>query len=443
MKPFREPEADTTTTTDEDDKKQQKQRWELKMKVPNDFDLEKSVCSHGLFMMSPNKWDPLSRTLSRPLRLPPDSSSTVHVTLSLPPPPSEHHLLVSVDAVHARPLSDLDRHSILAQVSRMLRISDYEDRAMRGFHEVHGAARERGFGRVFRSPTLFEDMVKCILLCNCQFLRTLSMSRALCELQLELSGNFLQCSTAKDFHPRTPPQRELKRKKIKSGKVVKKLASKFVENKSDSVIDINSDGHADGVPEQQQKKKPKTNVASSKEDMYSMCEDPVMGDFPTPQELATLNVKFLQKHCGLGYRAKRIVELAQSIVDGRLRLDELQGICNEAPSDYDKLTKQLMEIKGIGAFTCANILMCMGFYQKIPADTETVRHLKQVHKKQCTILTVKKDVEEIYGQYAPFQFLAYWMEIWDDYEKRFGKLSEMHPSNYRLITASNMRSRIL
>jgi hypothetical protein len=30
------------------------------------FQLEKAVCSHGLFMMAPNQWDPLSKTLLRP-----------------------------------------------------------------------------------------------------------------------------------------------------------------------------------------------------------------------------------------------------------------------------------------------------------------------------------------------------------------------------------------
>ena len=33
------------------------------------FRLEKAVCSHGLFMMAPNYWDPFSNTLTRPLRL--------------------------------------------------------------------------------------------------------------------------------------------------------------------------------------------------------------------------------------------------------------------------------------------------------------------------------------------------------------------------------------
>ncbi|GFP89362.1 DNA ligase 1 [Phtheirospermum japonicum] len=46
------------------------------------------------------------------------------------------------------------------------------------------------------------------------------------------------------------------------------------------------------------------------------------------------------------------------------------------------------------------------------SDSETIRHLKQVHAKRSTIQTVQGDIEEIYGKYAPFQFLAYWSEMW-------------------------------
>ena len=31
-------------------------------------------------------------------------------------------------------------------------------------------------------------------------------------------------------------------------------------------------------------------------------------------------------------------------------------------------------------------------------------------------------------------------EVWDFYERRFGKMNEMPYSDYKLITASNMRS---
>lgn len=44
------------------------------------FNLEQAVCSHGLFMMPPNKWDPLSKTLTRPLHS--SSSSSLLVSIS-------------------------------------------------------------------------------------------------------------------------------------------------------------------------------------------------------------------------------------------------------------------------------------------------------------------------------------------------------------------------
>ncbi|KAL0348172.1 UNVERIFIED_CONTAM: hypothetical protein Sangu_1045000 [Sesamum angustifolium] len=59
------------------------------------FSLEKAVCSHGLFMMAPNRWDPHSKTLRRPLRLNPDGDETslmVHIS----------HPTHSADALHLR-----------------------------------------------------------------------------------------------------------------------------------------------------------------------------------------------------------------------------------------------------------------------------------------------------------------------------------------------------
>ncbi|XP_049387080.1 uncharacterized protein LOC125851342, partial [Solanum stenotomum] len=81
----------------------------------------------------------------------------------------------------------------------------------------------------------------------------------------------------------------------------------------------------------------------------------------------------------------------------------------------------------------------LSYSLQFPTDSETIRHLKQVHARTSTIQNVQRDVENIYGKYAPFQFLAYWLEVWHFYEERFGKLSEMPHSAYKLITAANMR----
>lgn len=52
--------------------------------VGANFNLENAVCSHGLFMMAPNKWDPHSKTLERPLRLGDYNSPSVNVQISHP-----------------------------------------------------------------------------------------------------------------------------------------------------------------------------------------------------------------------------------------------------------------------------------------------------------------------------------------------------------------------
>ncbi|KAM7473100.1 hypothetical protein LguiB_020343 [Lonicera macranthoides] len=71
----------------------------------------------------------------------------------------------------------------------------------------------------------------------------------------------------------------------------------------------------------------------------------------------------------------------------------------------------------------------------VPVDSETMRHLRQVrgieiHKKK----TDKAIVEQIYDKYAPFQCLAYWFELVEYYESKFGKLSELPRSSYSKIT---------
>jgi hypothetical protein len=41
---------------------------------------------------------------------------------------------------------------------------------------------------------------------------------------------------------------------------------------------------------------------------------------------------------------------------------------------------------------------------------------------------------QVYEPYAPYQFLVYWYEIRQSYEKIFGPLIEMDPANYAKAT---------
>ncbi|CAA6654052.1 unnamed protein product [Spirodela intermedia] len=401
---------------------------EVSMAVEDpDFDLERAVCSHGLFMMAPNRWDPTTRTFQRPLRLRCSSSSSSPFSSSSASPTRSPGLLSSASSSSERTLSPFPINS---PCWRMLRISEADDRAVREFHKVHRVAKERGFGRVFRSPSLFEDMVKCILLCNCQWSRTLSMARALCELQSELKGG----SVVKNLQPRTPQKKELRRKNSRQEKA--SSASSTCGTSENSGDDLHQ------YPKRQRfdssiNHKPRQLLGiTDAEEILSPLLLPEIGDFPSPEELAGLDENFLARRCALGYRAKRIRSLARAVVEKKIQLDELEETCDVSdPSSYEQLNEKLSCLDGFGPFTCANVLMCMGFYHKIPSDSETIRHLRQL----CTIRMVDKHVDDIYGEFAPFQFLAYWSELWNFYEQMFGKTSEMAQSDYQLITASNMK----
>lgn len=100
------------------------------------------------------------------------------------------------------------------------------------------------------------------------------------------------------------------------------------------------------------------------------------GNFPSPKELASMNEKTLNQHCNLGYRASHILRLAQKIESGQIKLRAFEEGYDLLSTD--KLYRKLLKIKGFGPFACANIMMCIGFYQKIPVDTETIKHLKEV-----------------------------------------------------------------
>ncbi|CAA2980371.1 DNA glycosylase [Olea europaea subsp. europaea] len=72
---------------------------------------------------------------------------------------------------------------------------------------------------------------------------------------------------------------------------------------------------------------------------FSSCTK--IGNFPSPRELATRNEELLANRCHLGYRAGRILKLAREIVEGRIRLRELEDVVGTLSlSEYNKLAER-------------------------------------------------------------------------------------------------------
>ena len=212
------------------------------------------------------------------------------------------------------------------------------------------------------------------------------MARALCELQLEpqpqsssllfvadsaaaaASTNFNTPKSDKDhFIPNTPIPQE------------SKVSTNFTNSgsiKADCVP-------ADIVCDDDDYSCLNCKTCQAADEPHNIASDyDTIGNFPSPTELANLDEGFLASRCNLGYRASCILKLARDIVEGRIQLTQLEeaskGASFAKTSNYDKLAKQLKEIDGFGTFTCANVLMCMGYYHVIPTDSETIRHLRKV-----------------------------------------------------------------
>ena len=61
-------------------------------------------------------------------------------------------------------------------------------------------------------------------------------------------------------------------------------------------------------------------------------------------------------------------------------------------------------------------------------------HCMQAGVVYCQVLLPMTHVVQVYEQYAPYQFLAYWYELRRSYDILFGSLIEMDPADYGRAT---------
>lgn len=285
----------------------------IRMTLPRGFDLPKAVCSYGYYLLAPNRWEPATQTLHRPLHA--GGDKIVQSAITQRANRLDIHCNVELDR--------LDRKLLRRQVARMLRVP--EDLAQ--WHKIHPVARRAGFGRLFRSPTLFEDVIKTITGCNVTWPNTMRMNALLCQ-------------------------------------------------------------------------------------------EVGQGAFPTPHQLAQVRSDWLQRRCKVGYRAKRIVLFARQVAQGQWDLDWFENPRQPSQEIYDRFR----QIYGIGDYAASNLCHLVGRYDRVAIDSETYRHFRQQHG--ITASNADKNIDarirDHFEAFAPYQFLAYWFELWQGYQARFG-----------------------
>jgi len=143
-------------------------------------DLWRTLSSHGVADLPPNALDEESRTLETTLPLPRGRARTVRVVAGRP----------GFARVEGENIGARDAVVLADAVRHMLRL----DADLSVFYDVARADAELswaadGAGRMLRSPTVFEDVVKTICTTNCAWSATVRMARALVsELGIEAPG---------------------------------------------------------------------------------------------------------------------------------------------------------------------------------------------------------------------------------------------------------------
>jgi 3-methyladenine DNA glycosylase/8-oxoguanine DNA glycosylase len=134
--------------------------------------------------------------------------------------------------------------------------------------------------------------------------------------------------------------------------------------------------------------------------------DPTRRAFPTSDQLAATDAETLRSGARLGYRAPYVLELARSVASGALDLESLKT----AGLPTVQLRKQLLAIKGVGAYAMANLLMLLGRYDFIPVDSWALKMVS--HEWHGGEPVGRAEVEAAFERWGEWKGLAYWFWDW-------------------------------
>lgn len=167
------------------------------IKPPADYSLVRDACSYGYFLLAPNRWNVKEQSLSRALLL---DKAVVGIIISQPKGRGTP-LRIGTDCA----LTKVQRALAETQIRRMLRL-DEDESHVRAFHKVDPRWKRSGRARLFRSPTLFEDVLKTVTSCNVTWPGTVQMNRRLCEVIGKQSPSGLLTFPTPAALARTRPQ---------------------------------------------------------------------------------------------------------------------------------------------------------------------------------------------------------------------------------------------
>ncbi|MFZ1043600.1 MAG: hypothetical protein WCA79_05225 [Anaerolineales bacterium] len=129
--------------------------------------------------------------------------------------------------------------------------------------------------------------------------------------------------------------------------------------------------------------------------------------FPMPDRIAASSDKALRETVRVGYRAPALYELAVRVASKQL---DVESFKTSSLPTLD-LRKELMNIKGVGPYAAANLLMILGRHDFIPIDSWALKVVSKEWYRGKPITA--KEVEKRFEKWGEYKGLAYWFWDWD------------------------------
>jgi len=146
---------------------------EIKISTPPNFNFKRTIVSHGWYGLLPFSLDSQNWTLTRVIEVGPKPPVTIVMS------GRKRHVRV----ITSRPLNQNETAKVMRDARHILRLDD----DLQSFYNTTIAEPEfawiatQGAGRLLRSPTVFEDLVKMICTTNCSWALTVKMVTGLVE----------------------------------------------------------------------------------------------------------------------------------------------------------------------------------------------------------------------------------------------------------------------
>ncbi|MBT8477804.1 MAG: hypothetical protein KJO06_02730 [Gemmatimonadetes bacterium] len=126
--------------------------------------------------------------------------------------------------------------------------------------------------------------------------------------------------------------------------------------------------------------------------------------FPTPLAIASADGQALSA-VRLGYRAPYIRELAERVAGGTLNLEEL---CT-AQESTEEIRRALLDIKGVGPYAAATLLMLLGRYDHLAIDSVYRAFVSRRYFEGRA--PSDEEAQQVYADWGSWKYLGYWFDL--------------------------------